>query len=311
MSSSSYLGHGAKYWADRYFELQTQTRLPDDYSAIEWRDKYLNLEKSFSLYQSQIADLRTEVANLREKSFLKAEPDLYKGHTAEYWFSETQKIYKFYNQILNELEQKNGKYDDLLDQLNSLENQIAAATYEGHDIVYWYNCAERNRIDANALRPALKKLNDNSILDGHDINYWHQLALSHARDISILKEENDSFHQKSYNYHRSKNLNVHFRSIIIAFVILVFVFLSGLSLGEGYFAPHFIPTSPYIESIQQKAETSGYSKGYRAGNKAGFSNGYLNGKKNGYEQGYSDGKSSTKKHWTAEDAKNLLESGPN
>ena len=109
MSSSSYLGHGAKYWADRYFELQTQTRLPDDYSAIEWRDKYLNLEKSFSLYQSQIADLRTEVANLREKSFLKAEPDLYKGHTAEYWFSETQKIYKFYNQILNELEQKNGK----------------------------------------------------------------------------------------------------------------------------------------------------------------------------------------------------------
>lgn len=88
MSSSSYLGHGAKYWADRYFELQTQTRLPDDYSAIEWRDKYLNLEKSFSLYQSQIADLRTEVANLREKSFLKAEPDLYKGHTAEYWFNE-------------------------------------------------------------------------------------------------------------------------------------------------------------------------------------------------------------------------------
>ena len=94
-------------------------------------------------------------------------------------------------------------------------------------------------------------------------------------------------------------------------MILVFVFLSGLSLGEGYFAPHFIPTSPYIESIQQKAETSGYSKGYRAGNKAGFSNGYLNGKKNGYEQGYSDGKSSTKKHWTAEDVKNLLESGPN
>lgn len=45
MSSSSYLGHGAKYWADRYFELQTQTRTPDDSSSIEWREKYLGLEK--------------------------------------------------------------------------------------------------------------------------------------------------------------------------------------------------------------------------------------------------------------------------
>lgn len=60
MSSSSYLGHGAKYWADRYFELQTQTRMPDDSSSIEWREKYLGLEKSCSLYQSKIADLRTK-----------------------------------------------------------------------------------------------------------------------------------------------------------------------------------------------------------------------------------------------------------
>ncbi len=43
--AGSYLGHGAKYWADRYFESQSQTRMPDDYSSIEWRDKYLNLEK--------------------------------------------------------------------------------------------------------------------------------------------------------------------------------------------------------------------------------------------------------------------------
>ena len=57
MSSSSYLGHGAKYWADHYFELQSQTQMSDDLSALEWRDKYLNLEKSCSLYQSKIADL--------------------------------------------------------------------------------------------------------------------------------------------------------------------------------------------------------------------------------------------------------------
>lgn len=67
MSSSSYLGHGAKYWADRYFESQTQTRMPDNSSAIEWRDKYLSLEKNCALYQSTIADLRTEVADLRQK----------------------------------------------------------------------------------------------------------------------------------------------------------------------------------------------------------------------------------------------------
>ena len=45
MSSSSYLGHGAKYWADRYFELQTQTRMPDDSSSIEWRESILGLKK--------------------------------------------------------------------------------------------------------------------------------------------------------------------------------------------------------------------------------------------------------------------------
>lgn len=45
MSSSSYLGHGAKYWAEKYFGQQTQTRIPDNSSAIEWRDKYLSLEK--------------------------------------------------------------------------------------------------------------------------------------------------------------------------------------------------------------------------------------------------------------------------
>lgn len=43
--SSSYLGHGAKYWADRYFEQHTQTRLPDDPADLSWREKYLALEK--------------------------------------------------------------------------------------------------------------------------------------------------------------------------------------------------------------------------------------------------------------------------
>lgn len=94
MSSSSYLGHGAKYWADRYFELQTQTRMPDNSSAIEWRDKYLSLEKNCALYQSTIADLRTEVADLRQKAPSKSEAGLFEGHTAEYWYNETTNLNK-------------------------------------------------------------------------------------------------------------------------------------------------------------------------------------------------------------------------
>lgn len=44
--AGSYLGHGAKYWADRYFESQSQTRLPDDSADLNWREKYIALEKS-------------------------------------------------------------------------------------------------------------------------------------------------------------------------------------------------------------------------------------------------------------------------
>lgn len=63
--AGSYLGHGAKYWADRYFESQTQTHLPDDPADLSWRDKYLALEKECSSYQATLADLRTEVEYLR------------------------------------------------------------------------------------------------------------------------------------------------------------------------------------------------------------------------------------------------------
>lgn len=73
MSSSSYLGHGAKYWAEKYFEQQTQTRMPDDSSVLEWKHKCLNLEKSCSLYQSKIADLRAKIEDLHEKSVFKSD----------------------------------------------------------------------------------------------------------------------------------------------------------------------------------------------------------------------------------------------
>ena len=51
--SSSYLGHGAKYWADRYFEQHTQTRLPDDPADLSWREKYLALEKAIEMIKQE------------------------------------------------------------------------------------------------------------------------------------------------------------------------------------------------------------------------------------------------------------------
>lgn len=58
--SSSYLGHGAKYWADRYFEQHTQTRLPDDPADLSWREKYLALEKECEHYQATLSEMRVE-----------------------------------------------------------------------------------------------------------------------------------------------------------------------------------------------------------------------------------------------------------
>ena len=133
MSSSSYLGHGAKYWADRYFELQTQTRMPDDSSAIEWQEKYLNLEKSCSLYQSKIADLRTEVEYLRTK--VPSESTPYKKHPVEAnSIEKLQQLLSEGQKAIKELDTKYGKVTDELAVLKEdnakLQNQLATAKDE-------------------------------------------------------------------------------------------------------------------------------------------------------------------------------------
>lgn len=76
--SSSYLGHGAKYWADRYFEQHTQTRLPDDPADLSWREKYLALEKECEHYQATLSEMRVEIEYLRSQqpTSIVADPDL-------------------------------------------------------------------------------------------------------------------------------------------------------------------------------------------------------------------------------------------
>lgn len=293
MSSSSYLGHGAKYWAEKYFEQQTQTRMPDDSSPIDWKSKYFALEKNCSLYQSTIADLRTEVADLREKNPPKSEIS-----KAAYW------------NVVDRLRDKSDKYDDVATQLEDLKKSLDAAAYQGHNIVYWYNCAENTRIDVEALKSALQKSQDASVFNGHDAKYWGQLAHTQATTISTLQQDNQSLHQQNYNKHAAKNSFVRRHDVLIFFTLSILLFAFGLLLGEGYFIPHFTPSSPYIDNLN-KSIIAEYKSGYSVGKKDGFSegydSGYSSGKKNGYEQGYNAGISTNSKSTTDGVSKSQLE----
>lgn len=286
MSSSSYLGHGAKYWAEKYFEQQTQTRMPDDSSAIEWRDKYLSLEKSCSLYQAKIADLRTEVADLREKAQCKSNPEIFQGQTAEYWYTAYKNSEIAYSKL----------------SFEKLENRLSEDTplrYKGSTAKEWASAYD----SANAQIAILQKellsskthiaaMNDTYEIHGHDALYWY----GNASDC-----------QEALNFEKRQKKQI----ILLAIFLIIGIFFSGLLLGEGYFVPHFTPASPYITSIQESARSSGYDDGYRIGKKDSFRDAYNSGKKNGYEQGYSDGlnrRSKDSTRWTSGDVAALRES---
>ena len=286
MSSSSYLGHGAKYWANLYFELQTQTRMPDDSSAIEWREKYLGLEKSCALYQSKIADLRTEVEDLRQKT--PPEPELYEGHNAEYWFNEYQNAK---NEILRKEKVLQGSLQKNWDLISQIKNQ-SDSSYEGHSAKYWYDQFQAEKTNHTVVRPVLYQ--------NHDAEYWYNLGQSNrASDLVLinkLEKDVDTLTANSFlgghdieYWHtqatKPKESAPRIIIFIVTAVVLFIVFMCGKILGEGYFAPHYTPTSPYIESVQKDAESSGYNKGYSDGR----SDGYNAGKKLGYAAGYVDG----------------------
>ena len=168
--AGSYLGHGAKYWADRYFESQTQTQMPDDYSAIEWRDKYLNLEKSCALYQAKIADLRTEVEDLRQKASSEPEPELFEGHTVEYWFNEYLRTDRL-------LKEKESDYNQRV--LEEVDGSITSPVqFKGHTAEEWARFYESEEIKNTNLSSQLRSANihlaaciDSAEIGGHDAVY--------------------------------------------------------------------------------------------------------------------------------------------
>ncbi len=293
MSSSSYLGHGAKYWAEKYFEQQTQTRIPDNSSAIEWRDKYLSLEKSCSLYQSTIADLRTEVADLREKAQCESKPEIFQGQTAEYWYNAYKNSEVAYSKL----------------SFKKLESRLQEDTptrYKGSTAKEWANICD----NANAQIASLQKellsskthiaaMNDTYEIHGHDALYWY----GNASDC-----------QEALNFEKRQKKQI----ILLAIFLIIGIFFSSLLLGEGYFVPHFTPASPYITKVQQAAESAGYDSGYstgydsgqRAGLWKGFYGGYGAGKRNGYNRGYNAGLRKTPDEdlrWTEEDFQALRE----
>lgn len=285
MSSSSYLGHGAKYWAEKYFEQQTQTRIPDNSSAIEWRDKYLSLEKSCSLYQSTIADLRTEVADLREKAQCESKPEIFQGQTAEYWYNAYKNSEVAYSKL----------------SFKKLESRLQEDTptrYKGSTAKEWANICD----NANAQIASLQKellsskthiaaMNDTYEVHGHDALYWY----GNASDC-----------QEALNFEKRQKKQI----ILLAIFLIIGIFFSGLLLGEGYFIPHFTPSSPYIDNLN-KSIIAEYKSGYSVGKKDGFSegydSGYSSGKKNGYEQGYNAGISTNSKSTTDGVSKSQLE----
>lgn len=293
MSSSSYLGHGAKYWAEKYFEQQTQTRMPDDSSAIEWRDKYLSLEKSCSLYQAKIADLRTEVADLREKAQCESKPEIFQGRTAEYWYNAYKNSEVAYSKLSFE-------------KLESRLQEDTPTRYKGSTAKEWANICD----NANAQIASLQKellsskthiaaMNDTYEIHGHDALYWY----GNASDC-----------QEALNFEKRQKKQI----ILLAIFLIIGIFFSGLLLGEGYFVPHFTPASPYITKVQQAAESAGYDSGYRTGYASGqraglwkgFYGGYGAGKRNGYNRGYNAGLRKTPDedlHWTEEDFQALRE----
>ena len=293
MSSSSYLGHGAKYWAEKYFEQQMQTRIPDNSSAIEWRDKYLSLEKSCSLYQSTIADLRTEVADLREKAQCESKPEIFQGQTAEYWYNAYKNSEVAYSKL----------------SFKKLESRLQEDTptrYKGSTAKEWANiCDNANSQIASLQKELLSSkthiaaMNDTYEIHGHDALYWYGNASDCQEALNLEKRQKKQI-------------------ILLAIFLIIGIFFSGLLLCEGYFVPHFTPASPYITKVQQAAESAGYDSGYRTGYASGqraglwkgFYGGYGAGKRNGYNRGYNAGLRKTPDEdlrWTEEDFRALRE----
>lgn len=266
--AGSYLGHGAKYWADRYFELRTQTRLPDDPADLSWRDKYIALEKECSHYQATLSEMRVEIEDLRSKI---QTPKPESQAAAEKWENA---YWKLYNTLKAKENQCNALTAENLQFKSQLQSQLSTPLelYNGQTAEWWYNayqsaCQEREkyRSQIRPLTNSLRACKDSSEIGGHDAVYW--CGQSQNLEKKLSKKE-------------SQILVI----LTAAFVIVAAISVFGFMAGSGYFVPYYVPDSPYIDSLKS-AENSAYSNGY----KNGYTSGQLKGYNSGFNAGQSDG----------------------
>lgn len=217
MSSSSYLGHGAKYWADKYYELQNQTRLPDDPADLSWREKYISLEKECVHYQTTLSEMRVEIEDLRSKSAPYVPASDY----------ETEKWRNAYWKLCETLKKKEAQCDALSIENLRISRSLQSlpkgnVTYRGKTAEQWaelYLSEQHTRQEAtatlekksseiqslNSIIADYQKAND---IEGHDAMYWHHKFTS-------------------------LNKNVFSHRLLLVFIIFFFSFSSGVVWGHS------------------------------------------------------------------------------
>lgn len=272
MSSSSYLGHGAKYWADKYYELQTQTRLPDDPADLSWREKYLALEKECAHYQATLSDMRIEIEDLRSKS---ASYVPVSDHEAEKWRNAYWKLY-------DTLKQKENQCNALTSEKAALSHQLQTQTisspelYNGHPAEWWYDLyqdayAEQQKLQSK-IRPltiSLMSCRESSEVGGHDAVYW--CGQTQDLEAKLSKQQHS-------------NLIV----LSVAFILIAVVSVLSFMAGSGYLVPYYTPDSPYIASLKE-AEEKAYSTGHHEGFNAGYDSASSQNYKSAYNKGWKNG----------------------
>lgn len=234
--AGSYLGHGAKYWADRYFESQAQTRLPDDPADLSWRDKYLALEKECSSYQATLADMRAEIEYLRNQKISAPSPDPALQYSAEHWKASYWRLYRTFREKENQLDALSAEKQHIKNQLQTTLNENSL--YQGKTAEQWaelyfseqrhtqslLDVSKKKDSDIQALNVAITGYKKFSEVEGHDAIYWHH---------KFLSLQKDSFSRRMF----------------LMFVVFFFSFAAGITFRTTF-------TRPYVSSSSSSSQSS-------------------------------------------------------
>lgn len=222
--AGSYLGHGAKYWADRYFEQKAQAQPPDDSADLSWQKKYLTLEKECSHYQATLSEMRVEIEYLRNQ---KIPTDAELRSEAMQWKNSYWKLY-------DTLQKKEKQCDTLSTEKQRLDHTLHTVfnekvLYQGKTAEQWAELYFSEQLAAQKAQAALRDKNVElstaladyrkfNEVDGHDAIYWHH-------EYKLLQDKSVS---KKSSWFLNSSARV---SDVAFFLILLFVVFSMLLLS--------------------------------------------------------------------------------